>query len=422
MLAVGDTQYECGGSSAYQQSYDPAWGRFKPITHPVPGDKEYGTTGTDCPQTPGAGYFSYFGSSAGDPSRGYYSFNVGAWHVIALNTGPCVNDPTFCAPGSAQDLWLQHDLATANQSCTLAYYQNPRFASTPGGGDTTYQQFWQDLYAGGATAVLNGDSHWYERFVPMDATGAASTGGMTEFIVGTGGAGLDTPSTPLSTSAVLNADTHGVLKLTLRNGSFDWTFVHDSDGTFTDSGTAPCRTPQPDTTPPTTTMSCNGGSCNGVFGAPVSVTLSATDTGGSGLDKTYYTIDGSTPTTSSTVYTGPFTLSASATVQFFSMDTVGNAETPNSQAVAIDTTAPTTTASCDGGACSGGWYTSNVTFALSASDTGVAGVDKTYYTTDGSASDDEQRGLHRPVDASPGPPPSGSSRRTRRATARRTSR
>ena len=144
---------------------------------------------------------------------------------------------SFCA-GSAQDLWLQQDLAShASNSCVLAYYQNPRWASAASGsgGDNTYQQIWQDLYAGHADVVLNGNSRWYERFAPQNASGAIDNAhGVREFIVGTGGAGLDTPGTEVPTSQVLNNTTHGVIRITLHNGSYDWKFVPD-EGTFTDS-------------------------------------------------------------------------------------------------------------------------------------------------------------------------------------------
>ncbi len=144
VLPLGDDQYNCGGSSAFAQSYDPTWGRFKSITYPVPGDKDYATSGgTDCPPTPGAGYYSYFGSRAGDPSKGYYSYDLGAWHVIALNTAPCPADNSFCAAGSAQEQWLQNDLAANSSACTLAYFQNPRFASRSTGGSTSYAPFWK---------------------------------------------------------------------------------------------------------------------------------------------------------------------------------------------------------------------------------------------------------------------------------------
>lgn len=243
VLPLGDVQYDCGGLLAYQESYDKAWGSKLAITHPVPGDKDYATNGgTDCPNTPGAGYYEYFGSRAGDPSAGYYSYDLGQWHVIALNTATCGVDPAFCAAGSAQEQWLQQDLAAhSDTTCTLAYYQNPRFTSTPGGGDATYQPIWRDLYAGGVDVVLNGDSHWYERFAPMDDSGVADPNGMREFIAGTGGAPLDTPSTQLPTSQVVDNSTHGILKLTLHQGNYDWNFVNNGESSFTDSGTSGCN-------------------------------------------------------------------------------------------------------------------------------------------------------------------------------------
>ena len=259
---LGDDQYNCGGLTAFEQSYGPTWGVKKAITYPVPGDKDFTTTGgTGCPSTPGAGYQQYFSGSGGllgspvpagvnvDASTAYYSYNLGSWHIIALNTSPCVlNTPSFCAAGSAQDQWLQHDLATNTASCILAYYQNPRWASTASGsgGNSTMQQLWQDLYNGGADVVLNGDSHWYERFAPQNASGAIdNTYGMREFIVGTGGAGLEQPGTEVPNSQVLNATTHGIIKLTLHSGSYDWQFVNDGGSAFTDSGTGSCHSKPP---------------------------------------------------------------------------------------------------------------------------------------------------------------------------------
>jgi peptidoglycan/xylan/chitin deacetylase (PgdA/CDA1 family) len=258
VLPLGDDQYNCGGLGAFEQAYGPTWGVKKSITYPVPGDKDYTTTGgTDCPSTAGAGYQQYFSGSGGllgspvptavnaNAATAYYSYNLGSWHIIALNTAPCVlNNPSFCAAGSAQDLWLQNDLAHNTATCTLAYYQNPRFASTASGsgGDNTMQQLWQDLYNGRADVVLNGDSHWYERFAPLNAAGAIDNAhGVQEFIVGTGGAGLEPPGTEVATSQVLNATTHGVIKMTLHNGSYSWQFVNDGESTFTDSGSASCR-------------------------------------------------------------------------------------------------------------------------------------------------------------------------------------
>ena len=257
VLPLGDDQYDCGGLAAFEQSYGPTWGLKKAITYPVPGDKDFTTTGgTDCPSTPGAGYQQYFSSSGGvfgshvpsgvnvNASTGYYSYNLGSWHIIALNTAPCaLNTPSFCAVGSAQDLWLQQDLAQNTAACTLAYYQNPRFASNgTSGGSTTYQQLWQDLYKGGAEVVLNGDSHWYERFAPLNTSGVIDNNfGVREFIVGTGGAGLEPPGTELPISQVLNGATHGIIKVTLHNGSYGWQFINDGESSFTDSGTASCH-------------------------------------------------------------------------------------------------------------------------------------------------------------------------------------
>jgi peptidoglycan/xylan/chitin deacetylase (PgdA/CDA1 family) len=389
VLPLGDDQYDCGGYSAFLQSYDKSWGPKLAITRPVPGDKDYATTGTGCPTTPGAGYYQYFGASAGDPSKGYYSYNLGSWHMIAINTGPCGVTPSFCAAGSAQDLWLQNDLATNTSMCTLAYYQNPRFVSTPGGGDDTYQQIWQDLYNGGTDVVLNGDSHWYERFAPVNASGVSDpTYGIRGFVVGTGGAPLDTPATPLPTSQVVNDTTHGIIKLTLHAGSYDWSFLNDGESTFTDSGSGNCHTapPGPDITPPTTTATCNGLSCGtGWYKAAVQVALTATDNaGGSGVAASYYTTNGSTPTTSSTVYTVPFTVSSTATVKFFSTDKVGNTEAVKSQAIQIDTVPPTSSISCNSTSCQAS-YALPVQVGLSATDNaGGSGVATTYYTTDGS--------------------------------------
>jgi peptidoglycan/xylan/chitin deacetylase (PgdA/CDA1 family) len=258
VLPLGDDQYNCGGLGAFEQSYGPTWGVKKSITYPVPGDKDWTTTGgTDCPSTPGLGYQQYFSGSGGllgspvpsgvnvNASTAYYSYNLGSWHIIALNTSPCVlGTPSFCAAGSAQDQWLQNDLAHNTSACTLAYYQNPRFASTASGsgGDNTMQQLWQDLYNGGADVVLNGDSHWYERFAPLNATGVIDNAhGVQQFIVGTGGAGLEPPGTEVPTSQVLNATTHGIIKMTLHNGSYSWQFNNDGESSFTDSGSASCH-------------------------------------------------------------------------------------------------------------------------------------------------------------------------------------
>jgi hypothetical protein len=347
VLALGDEQYNCGGLSAFNQAYDPTWGAQKAITYPIPGNHEYQTSGgTDC-STNGYGYYTYFGASAGDPSKGYYSFDLGAWHIIALNS-EC-SWIGGCGAGSPEDLWLKNDLAAnASAQCTLAYWHRPRFASISGGGDSTYSQFWQDLYAAKADVILNGHQHWYERFALQNPSGQPAADGIQEFIVGTGGESFVAPSTTrAANSQVLfsGQNDFGVLKMTLHPGSYDWTFVPVT-GTFSDSGSTTCHkaVTGPDTAAPTTGISCNASTCSTGWykQVPISVALLATDTGGSGVASTYYTTDGSDPTSSPTVtaYGGPFTISETTTVRFYSVDKVGNVETAKSRTINIDAAAP----------------------------------------------------------------------------------
>ncbi len=240
-LPLGDNQYECGSLPAFQQSYDPSWGRVKPITHPVVGNHEYltsGGTGCDSSNAGAAGYFNYFGSAAGNRGQGYYSYDIGAWHIIALNSN--CTDAGGCAPGTPQGNWLANDLATHSNACTLAYWHIPLFSS---GGRAAQNSltFWQALYAAGADVILNGHDHIYERFAPQNASGQLDTAhGIREFIVGTGGANHTSVASVAANSVVRDTTTFGVLKLTLHSGSYDWQFVPEAGGTFTDSGSTTC--------------------------------------------------------------------------------------------------------------------------------------------------------------------------------------
>ena len=160
VLALGDTQYEDGAYEKFVASYDPSWGRVKSITKPAPGNHEY--------ESPGAtGYYRYFGRAAGDPRKGYYSFDVGRWHLIALNSN--CSAVGGCGAGSPQEQWLRRDLAAHPAACTLAYWHHPRFSSGLHGSDSTYTAFWQALYDAGADVVLSGHDHDYERFARADA-------------------------------------------------------------------------------------------------------------------------------------------------------------------------------------------------------------------------------------------------------------
>ena len=182
VLVLGDIQYEFGDLDAFEASYDATWGRVKSSTRPVPGNHEYATAGA-------AGYFEYFGTAAGDPAKGYYSLEIGDWHVIALNSN-CA-EVGGCDAGSAQERWLRSDLAAHPARCTLAYWHHPRYSSGMHGSDRAYRAFWQALYDEGADVVLVGHDHDYERFAPQDATGRRDDErGIREFVVGTGGRSL----------------------------------------------------------------------------------------------------------------------------------------------------------------------------------------------------------------------------------------
>jgi hypothetical protein len=241
VLSLGDNQYYCGSLSAFQASYGPSWGRVKAITHPVVGNHEYLTGGaTDCtPANAGAaGYFAYFGAAAGVPGQGYYSFDVGAWHLIALNSS--CSQAGGCKANSPQGQWLAADLAAHRSQCILAYWHIPLFSSG-GRASATLLPFWQQLYAAHADIVLDGHDHIYERFAPQTPGGVADpVNGITQFTVGTGGANHTSISAVAANSVVRNTNSFGILSLTLHPGSYRWSF-QPATGAFTDSGSAGCH-------------------------------------------------------------------------------------------------------------------------------------------------------------------------------------
>ena len=247
VLALGDNAYECAPLSVFQQSYDPSWGGSKSITHPVVGNHEYETDSnsvspfTACDNTGTAqGYFDYFGAAAGDRTKGYYSYDIGSWHIIALNS-EC-SHVGGCGVGSTQEQWLKADLAAHPAICTLAYWHEPRWSSGVQGNLAAYDPFWKDLYNAGAEIVLVAHMHFYERFAPQDPAGSLDTAlGIREFTVGTGGKSLVGLSTIQPNSEVRNTSTYGVLELTLHANSYDWQFVPESGQSFTDSGTTQCH-------------------------------------------------------------------------------------------------------------------------------------------------------------------------------------
>jgi hypothetical protein len=232
VLPLGDIQYEGGARELYDASYGPTWGRFLAISRPVVGNHEY--------EQPGASaYFSYFGAMAGPPGEGWYSYDIGTWHVVALNSECAV---VGCGPGSAQYEWLRADLEADDAACTLAYWHRPSFSSGHHGGDAAMAAMWRLLDADGAELVLSGHDHHYERFAPQDADGVPSAAGIRQFVVGTGGKSVNALEGAASpNSQVRNDDTFGVLQLRLDVAAYDWRFAPVTGSSFSDAGSAACR-------------------------------------------------------------------------------------------------------------------------------------------------------------------------------------
>ena len=232
VVTLGDNQYEDARTSAFLASYDPSWGRVKAKTRPAIGNHEYRTSGA-------SGYFGYFGTAAGDPAKGYYSYDVGEWHVVALNSNCAI---VSCAAGSAQERWLRADLAAHPRRCTLAYWHHPRFSSGSHGNSTAVQPLYQALYDAGAEVVLAGHDHSYERFARQTPAGQADpTQGVRSFVVGTGGKNHYPFGTVKPHSEVRDGASHGVLKLTLRPDGYDWRFEQAETRAVRDAGSDVCR-------------------------------------------------------------------------------------------------------------------------------------------------------------------------------------
>ena len=254
VFVAGDNAYPSGATADFTNCYDPTWGRHKSRTRPVPGNHEYSSPGA-------APYFAYFGAAAGDPSKGYYSYDLGDWHVVALNS------MVAHWAGSPQEQWLRADLAVSTKRCTFAYFHHPLFTSGML-ADTSVRALWQALYDFGAEIIVSGHDHDYERFAPQTPRGVADPlTGIREFIAGTGGAGLFTLGTPLPNSEVRNDVTLGVLKLTLSAGGYAWRFIPVAGKTFTDAGSGTCHdAPSTINHPPTAAV---GGPYAGVEGSAV---------------------------------------------------------------------------------------------------------------------------------------------------------
>lgn len=274
VFTAGDNVYPTGLLSTYLGCYEPSWGRFKDETHPAISEHDY-VDGS------AAGYFDYFGAAAGTRDQGYYSFDLGDWHVVVLNSSAA-----FIGTGasSPQGQWLKADLAATSKECIAAIFHAPRFRSSTG---TTVpsprgyvRDFWVLLYKAGAEVTIHGDFHWYERFAPQTPDGIHDPRfGIRQFIVGTGGKSVSPPKAIAPNSEVRHGSTFGVLKLTLESGSYTWDFLPVAGATFTDSGSNDCHGPPP---PPAQIAIVDGNNQTAPAGTPVPIppSVRVVDAGG----------------------------------------------------------------------------------------------------------------------------------------------
>jgi hypothetical protein len=233
VMAVGDLAYPDGTPENFA-CYDRTWGRVKGRTRSAAGNHEFHSAGA-------AYYFQYFGTAAGESSQGYYSYELGRWHIVVLNS-EC-GEVGGCDAGSSQGKWLREDLAAHPAVCTLAYFHKPLFSSGGAhGDDLTVKPLWDALYLANADIIVSGHDHDYERFAPQTPEAKQDVSrGIREFVVGTGGKNHRPFGPPHANSEVRDAETFGVLKLTLLPGRYDWDFVPEEGKTFRDSGTGTCH-------------------------------------------------------------------------------------------------------------------------------------------------------------------------------------
>jgi hypothetical protein len=247
VLGLGDVQYDCDSTSDFAGSYTPTWGRLNSIMYPVVGNHEY-NTGTDpfgnpCPATNATAqnYFSYFGASAHGATGGHYSFDLGAWHVIALNANCGKSGAGGCTATSSQTAWFSNDLQADASQCTLAMWHQPRWTGAAS-NNSDYAAWWNLLVQHGVDVVLNGHVHNYQRMPMVNASGAIDTvNGSREFIVGTGGVGVGGGSGSALPHPQVRAQTFGYLRLTLHPSSYDWQFIQQPGGAILDSGSQSCH-------------------------------------------------------------------------------------------------------------------------------------------------------------------------------------
>jgi hypothetical protein len=238
VFAAGDLAYEKGSAEDFKNCYDPAWGRFKDRTRPALGNHEYVDHAASA-------YFQYWGAQAGPEGKGYYSYDLGDWHIVVLNTNCDAKNLGGCAAGSPEETWLKEDLAKRPAACILAYGHHALFSSGVFKSHAVHpelKQLWEDLYAAHADLVLAGHEHSYERFAPQDPEGKADpANGIREIVAGTGGRSHDLLGFATPNSEAREWGTYGVLKLTLSPGKYAWEFIPEEGKSFHDAGSGTCH-------------------------------------------------------------------------------------------------------------------------------------------------------------------------------------
>ena len=233
VFTAGDNAFHRGTPAEFAECYDPSWGRHRDRTRPVPGSHDYRTPGA-------AGYFGYFGERAGDPTKGYYAYDLGAWRIYALNLH--CDEVGGCDAGSPQEAWLRADLAANPRLCVAAVGYMPRFSSGLDGGSEIVSGLWEALHDADAEIYVSGNDYNYERFAPQDRDGYPDPQGLRQFVVGTGGESVRPPvGPPLPNSEVRIGDTFGVLKLTLHADRYEWEFIPTTPDGAGDAGSEGCN-------------------------------------------------------------------------------------------------------------------------------------------------------------------------------------
>ena len=328
VFTAGDNAAPNGSGSDYKNCYNPSWGKVKGRTRPSPGDIEYNTKSA-------AGYFNYFGGAAGPKNKGYYSYDLGAWHIVVLNSA------LDMSPGSTQEVWLKNDLAKTPAQCKLAYWHLPRFFSGASTSRPSVKPAWDDLYAAGATLVINGHTGNYERFAPQTPDGVADpTNGIRQIIVGTGGLRHFSFGNIAANSEVRDNTSSGVLKLTLNDGSYTWEFIPVAGSPFTDSGSGSCHAGPPPVAVP-------GGPYQGEAGTAVQLDGSGSSDPQGHTPLTYAWTFGDGATSTGSRPTHIYAADGSYTVTLVVTNTQGTASAPATTTTTVKNFPPTVDAGPD---------------------------------------------------------------------------